>query len=74
MNSDMLLVMKWEKFLISLGEKKPHRSRELKLMLREGISPQFRGKVWKMYVSEDLLIAALIYPTFLSLISVFLLN
>lgn len=50
MNSDMLLVMKWEKFLISLGQRTPHRSRELKLMLREGISPQFRGKVWKICI------------------------
>lgn len=74
MNSDVLLVMKWEKFLIGLGERAPQRSRELKLMLREGISPQFRGKVWKMYVSEDLLMVALSYPTFLLLSGVFLLN
>jgi len=49
-DQDVSKAVQWEKLLISNKDKRLQPSLDLKLMIRDGISPQFRSRVWKALV------------------------
>ncbi len=46
---EMSTAVKWENFLVGLGEHPLPRNQEVKTLVRSGVPVVYRGRIWKEY-------------------------
>lgn len=53
-NQEISTVVKWENYFASMVNREMGRSPELKGLVRNGIPPQHRSKMWKLFVNQHI--------------------